>query len=515
MGEAKEKESSPVEELVTFSRINGGSKTSTYTFQHRRSYTITNYDNPIVVARTLLNVDAGGNPERTSCFKWVRYSAKCLPIRALSWWIDGGEMAFLNNFSAIKFKHAKIHVHNMSFRTQFITGSSAVGYANSNMIMHGLICDGDHNLPPHQIYDDSRIPSSGATNPNALTGSEILQREWASGVYPWTVTDGPADQDATGPSIQFKNLSYQPWFLHAITDPTGLPILYRKSNWIQWQGINEIVGKKVKEWKREYDLQSHWSDRWIPLVPHQVTDNYNGLANPQLETGGFRINPEPLAGVNGVTNNFLLNCAICPTRPNELLEPVIDATQDRGVPINIAKTAGVSFQPNQHLRPIGTLFLSVEHLPNADKTIVPIIWDFYIDTEITIECSMDQFPYIMEYATIPNTTTGVPQNVVDKSFAHWNRRAGTVYHDLDPFGTVHNTTAYEGGPPKWGQIQGISGFGSMGTLGSMVPSQVLEGILGDLSIGRDAEEDETSNNRKRFEQMDTTGRARNPIGRRD
>ena len=40
-------------------------------------------------------------------------------------------------------------------------------------------------------------------------------------------------------------------------------------------------------------------------------------------------------------------------------------------------------------------FLAVEHLLNSDGTVVPMIWDFYLDTDIWVELSYESAGYLL------------------------------------------------------------------------------------------------------------------------
>lgn len=493
-------ETTPVTEL-TISHPVRNANISTFTFKHRRCYTIPNYDAPIIKLNCPLGNDTAGVP-RTSIASWARYPTKVLPTRSLMWWINQAELGtIMNAGNAIRFKHAKLNVHDMSFRTQFITGSNAVGYANSNMQMRGLICDGDSNLPPYGIWSvDSRL--AGGQRPGTqVDGIYVDQHEWGTTSVENT-PDGTAATINTGAVTQFAVLPYEPYFMQALKLSDGS--LIWNQGWMNWPSMCELVGKKVKEWGREYDLEKHWHGKWISMMPHAYPDDIRGLGTTDCTQGGF-IPPNPKAGIWQNTSDLYIHMTVCPTRPGEFVEPYQNQDSVGGIAMSSDKVIGTNYIPNKDLRPIGNLFLGVEHLQNADGTIVPIIWDFYIDTEITIEVRYDEWPFTGYYfSTIQGDPAVYPinYNIPSKKYAHWNRRSDTIYHT---FGISQAENEVDrsagGGPNKWGDLQYGFGFGSMGMLGSMMPSQNMTAIYPDLrtcSSSEDGQEMCTLPGRQRF-----------------
>lgn len=480
-------QSEPVEELTICRPLTFPNNRVTLTFKHRRCITIPNFDTPVTVARCPVGPDLGGNPERSWSIKNVRYPTYVLPTRAFCWWVDPGEIGLLSGCTAMRFVSADLNIHNSSFRTQFVTGSNAVNFANSNMIMHGMIVDHQHNFPLHQLYLKGREPATGANMPDNLSPTDINNTEWGSYTPPWTIPDGPANPTQTGMTVQFGQAAYVPWFFHAYTDTTGQPVNNCKSHWLKWAALCEIVGKKVKNWKKHYDLAATWQGRWLANRGHFPADNYNGLTDAQTDRGGWKYTPDSQAGTlrNNIGNAAagFRELAICPTRSMELFE----ATQGWYNPTTgkqaASRTAGVNEFPNKDLRPIPNLFLGVEHLQNVDGSIVPIIWDFYLDTEITVELEFSKGCYIGTDISAYNIDGAPIATIDDYSLCTHNARDDFIFADNNINSIIANTTAYEGGPPKWGQPKPmVKGFGTTGPFGAMQSTQTIDNPFPDLAV---------------------------------
>ena len=173
-------------------------------FNHRRMYMIPNFVeqfafvNPAPVAAGITD-------------QWIRNQFRCLPIRSMFWWMTPGEAALLFQFQKMKFLSAKWCIHNQSFRTQFITGSSAVGYANSNMQCHGYIYRGDmDNFPIYDIWYSAEVPITD----QPVNGINVANFEW-----PASLDEAPSCITSS-PQYGFQVLPYTPWVYQGSHAPT-------------------------------------------------------------------------------------------------------------------------------------------------------------------------------------------------------------------------------------------------------------------------------------------------------
>ena len=128
-----------------------------------------------------------------------------------------------------------------------------------------------------------------------------------------------------------------------------------------------------------------------------------------------------------------------------------------GSPPNIpvgsyAKTPGHMMTDN--------LFLGIEHLPNSDGSIVPAIWDMYIDTNIRIEVDFDYGGYqplanFTEYLSDyypTGATKGMMYRILDNNRMQCtnNNHRDLIYTALTtginqppaPFSTTANTATF-------------------------------------------------------------------------
>ena len=225
------------------------------------------------------------------------------------------------------------------------------------------------------------------------------------------------------------------------------------------------------------------------MQQHGFVEDTRGLGNSSCTQTGW-IPPSGAAGTWSTSSNgqTYKEATICPNRPGEMVEPwyqfVGSSIASAGVIGNSSKVMGDAYIGNETLRPISNLFVGVEHLQNADGTIVPIIWDFYIDTSITVEVLADEWPFRADAFYINNgePTYSTGYAIHDKGFAHWNQRGNTHYGWFEGQFIDHDSGQAPTGPGKWGPLFYMyHGFGSLGLLGSMYPSQNLNAIYPDLS----------------------------------
>lgn len=356
----------------------------TFTFTHRKMYSITNFPTPFDSV----------NPVATTQFtnSWLRTQLKCLPVKAAIWWMIDGEINLIFQFKRMKFVEADFHIHNMSFRTQFITGDSSPGYANSNMQMHGYIVDeADDKLPPYGIWSPAGKPVAN----EELNGYDIFGYEWpqvlANGTSSYTQQSG----------YQFIPLPYVPWFY------CGQNRISPGVANMMWPDISQdtahqlapnllryasIVGKKIPEIHRKYNLAGHWHNKWIPVRPHLYDkDDSPGFDYtthfPQLP--GHVGSWAPFFGYMNDKGSLVQQRnrpydihVIPPHDTFEYQDPSVDSVQSVGGSANLF---GGAYGAGAAKGKMNSFLIGVEHLQNADGSLVPIIWDFYVDTNIVVQ----------------------------------------------------------------------------------------------------------------------------------
>ena len=356
-------------------------------FTHRRMYSISNFDTPFDFVNQEPPVT--GDPTQL----WVRNQFRILPLRAATWWMSRGELALILGFDNLKFLEADLNIHNHSMRTQFVTGSSSPGFANSNMQMHGYIFNNPlQDMPCYDIWQASSRPVTGSP----VTGYNIANQEWPEAI------DTPSISVLDRPNYQFVPLNYVPWMLagwHSATtyetvkpaDPahdTRYQTLYNQV------ALSHIIGKKVKDWTEKFDLAKCWGNKWIPIKGrNQLREGvFNYSTNAAGATGGLTYTLQAGVGqmdVNTVTTfagiNVIENLMITPAHTSFEAD---DGYNDQMLPqsgMGLNITAG-DYVKSTHKKPrVENLWMGVEHLTNQDGSIVPMIWDFYVDTNITVE----------------------------------------------------------------------------------------------------------------------------------
>ena len=121
--------------------------------------------------------------------------------------------------------------------------------------------------------------------------------------------------------------------------------------------------------------------------------------------------------------------------------------------------------------------MAVEHLLNADGTIVPMIWDFYLDTEIVVECSYESAGYLQRgffqngqlYSKADGSMPLKAARVVSIGTSNiqgtQNGRAGMILTKL----SSQQNTNLDGFIQSDTISHGIGSFGNRGALGESVP----------------------------------------------
>lgn len=305
----------------------------------------------------------------------------------------------------------------MSFRTQFTTGSSAIGYANSNMQIHGYFFQDDENaLNPWEYYDGDGIPVTNDT----LNATNIANTEWNNSVR--LMTTGAINAASNS---NFVLLPYTPWIhcgYQETTVPAGeippsvaalyqnFPTIIRRST---------IIGKKVKEHNLNYNLSSLWNNMWCPVKPHMLS-YYNPATMSKAK--GTLLDSSGMVGTwcdPTIENNNTgfaqqwYSVSVCPLGPTETYSPWSrDATmaEDQNSKSDVQALGGPN-APHIRQNMMVDPWLAVEHLPNQDQTIVPVVWDMYVDTEILVEATYDSnmYPMLATIWQIDQSGAGNPQ----------------------------------------------------------------------------------------------------------
>jgi len=197
-----------------------------------------------------------------------------------------------------------------------------------------------------------------------------------------------------------------------------------------------IMGKDVKQWGRTYDLKHMWGNKWLPVKPHYLPDYRNAsqvtLSTQDNNNAGCMF--PSLQGSQAISQNIVnqvtLDTLVCPVRPAEYIQPMenIDSEQS---------ATNFFGQINQlhHVSHMPNLFLMAENLPNPDGTVVPIIWDFYMDTEIQIEAEYDAGVFMRDWLIMAAGTNVGPEDPYigmvgpDPANCVYNKFIGSTYTD--------------------------------------------------------------------------------------
>lgn len=378
----------------------------TFKFTHRQMWSINTYSEQYKTVQI--------NPSDTAAgAMFYRNQFRILPIKSLAFFASPGEQAILLQFTHMKFKRASINMHTTSFRSQFVTGSTAVGFANSNMQLHGYLFDEEENMPPYNIYLNGQDPVAA----DAVSGPAIGDAIWPGYASAPTAT--------TNSLCQFDQLPWVPWLFGGLiqtTNPAAAKVnmVDTYNNQIIYPMIQraELIGRKVTDISREYELEKAWGGQWLPIRPHwaghhsDVPQNWSSTAPNTF--GGmvgtvygllYQYGGADMGNSDGFRNMWI-------TPPNEYFN-LVQAIGDplAAATISYRPTDGAaqgrhvhSFYPDP-TKGAKNLFLGVEHLINQDDSIVPAIWDFYLDTEIEIECKWDYGNYVPGALHITRTPT--------------------------------------------------------------------------------------------------------------
>lgn len=456
----------PQQELTIARPISAAGQPVFLRFSHRHMFSIPNFDTPYNIVTQ--NTSGGGVA--------IRYQYRCLPVKSAMFWMTPGELSLLFQFQGIKWINADFSMHNMSFRSQFVTGSTTVGFANSNMQLHGLLFEAtDGNFPPYNIWKATDAPYTN----NAVKGVDILNTQWSR-----TVDVGVTGLNVS--SMQFVQLPYVPWMFAGRNCST---IAEAQPQYSKWQDIvyqhglqlaqsSEIIGHKVNEIKRSYDLRTAWRDRFVPVKPHlslgAEPQNFSNTPGSNtaggLGTYGGLLYADGNAAVPGTISTHLDTTVIPPNSQFEFDEANIS---DYNVPIgNVPSHVAVGdYIKNERRTPqMLTPFIGIEHLPNADGSIVQSLWDFYLDTDIIVEATYNTG--VFQQASIITTTfDGTPgvsekQQFVTSQPSPYNATMSKK-NDMIRTAVVAHMNGTMAGYNDFGSG---SGFGAKGAFGEMVPA---------------------------------------------
>ena len=452
---------------LTISRPLGNKNGATFTFSHRYMFSIYNYDTPLKI--NTWSTDGTG----TKYFA-ERHQFKVLPLKSLMFWMARGEQALMLQFNKMKFLQCGFRMHDMSFRSQFVTGSTAVGFANSNMQLHGMIMKPNYeDMPPYEIFKDGAEPDG--------VNKQILGADVANVLYPAPVDVGISGMIAA--TTQFVPLPWQPWFWAGVlgnTDTTqaqpARPCLASETQHLIPIQLSTLIGKRVEEFGEQYDLAAHWHNRYIPIKPGWRGAANNFLADyrtaapagagPMAYTIGGLVNATGYTTGVGV-NDCSEDMHIVP--PDRHFHSAYANANNNEFPTATSSQAdGRSFGNNA--KRLNNLFLGVEHLMNQDGSLVPAIWDFYIDTTITIECKKDHHVYLPG-----NTLVTLDKEDPDHS-------QGFNYMLPNPYQAVNNGDSEEAYTRLTGWYQYPTGTGdnSFGTRGGFGDSSTFHNKVGTL-----------------------------------
>jgi len=331
--------------------------------------------------------------------------------------MTAGELALLAQFQALKWVKAGFKIHSQSFRSQFVTGSTAVGFANSNMQMHGYWFEDTRNeLGPWNMW------TTGSPSTTRCTlGTDIINL-----INP--PLGGPTSNKVA--KREFVPLPFTPWFnmgtiangAVGAAEYPGETLVNYQSEPLLMQG-SYIIGKKVKEWNREYNLAAMWHNKFIPIKPHLLPINWTG--NAVIQDGTTNIPSAASAGtwadtwihnnVSSAIGQSIADTCIVPQYPGCYDQPSRSIEGSDGIwpDDNASRIAGVGAIPRGDLGMFTTPMLAVEQLTNQDGSVVPAAWDFYISTEIVVEVMYNSGGiYPQSYVSVvipPNAPVGAPQ----------------------------------------------------------------------------------------------------------
>lgn len=163
---------------------------------------------------------------------------------------------------------------------------------------------------------------------------------------------------------------------------------------------SQIIGRKVADWNRSWNLAECWHDRHIQVrptfVPQEAVADYSVTAPGGVD--GLAYTLGALTNLSGNTGGSAQDGTsdlwICPPDPqNDSAYNGIDQGSMANAAAPSSFAAGMYNKTKKAGIGVDNIFMAVEHLPNPDGTIVPVAWDFYCDTNISIELSFDYNGY--------------------------------------------------------------------------------------------------------------------------
>lgn len=465
-------ESKPNEE-TTIARPLSHSNVCQFTFKRRYMFSFQNIGSSRSSLHQIVQVNQPTSgtaaPFSQLAGVWVQYPFYVMPVKAPGWWLQDGEVALILQFKAFKYCHASMKAHNISYRTQFTTGTNAVSFANSNMQMHSYLYDGSvAKLPPYNIWDSGHVPGSAVPTTNSYIDTFLHGN---TSIEPAT-TSTPI---IGGAETSFQTYSMIPWFIEGYApitpgtstiNPLGMSYSQGYQTFIKG---SEIYGKKVKEWNRTYNLKSYWGDRWLPLAGHHMPVATDDLTNQSVGAQmGTAWNAGTMCARPSLTNvdpiTIFKSTHVCPVRPSVYVQPTLNVDGAYSVGLPEATDPGQMTYGQvsllKHMNVMQNLLFGVESLPNQDATIVPVVVDMYMDTEIQIECTFGH-GHIMQIADTNYTTATAVQPAItvcqpSNYQTDWDADEGTYYGDWTAVLQDPNTNLGTGQ---------LNGFGSMGILG--------------------------------------------------
>lgn len=391
MAEADATESTTIARPIKLNR-----NANVFTFTHRHMWSIPTDDSVIRYVKQDPTETLGGNV-------YYRNQFRTIPTRAISFWMAPGEIAMISQFNQMRFLSAKLKMHEMSYRTQFITGSGDVGFANSNIQLHGMVYENNLNkLPVNNVWGPTDTPITATP----VNGFGIQNRIWPdnNSIAAASVTTVQAVS-----TCQFTELPWRTWYFAGAENATGATgQTFVGSQLANYQypflmlGEAQILGKHIKDWEKHYDLERAWHGRWLPIRPFLSSFSTNGDWQTNGAPGGTDGNAMTVGGLlNGdkgeaSAQNYLMiyDMWVCPPDGfHDMVMPRANVVEMNMPGPGAVGTYNSDKQANYFM---DNLQVGIEHLKNpADGSVVKAVMDFYLDTEITVEVDFDysgQYP---------------------------------------------------------------------------------------------------------------------------
>lgn len=455
-------------EEVTIARPLKRSGPIQFTFQHRYFLSVPTDSTPLEIQ---IGATGVGQTEY-----WLRTQFRGFPVRSANLWMTQGEIALLLQFNAIKFNHASMKLSQNSYRTQFITGSTTIGFANSNMQTHSYCFqDLNNELPPYQWYLDGAGPNS----PSVVTGANVNAFLFPGyyGSSPYTV----GTVAAPAATHSYAIMPWRPWIKGGTTATTNAALEIDPSQ--DWQlnvapsilHQSSIMGKKVKEMSFDFNLAASWNGLWVPIRPHLFPQFPVDYETPTPETptttqqtgfAGCWLGLSNIAGTTAIQKFSSL--MICPATPVTSLYPFADeyyiAESASSTQVRQSGVYGTGVPSQTYPQDV---WVAVEHLPNADGSIVPCVWDFVCDVEIMVEAAYETGIHtkVAQAISTYDSDMGTPKYrrnyIVPNLYQSINNRHMNQHfgkHDSSPTDSALGT-----------QYGSTNSLGQMGMLGRPLP----------------------------------------------